>query len=57
MIVGDILDTAHIQKSVQGCECVFSFAGIAGIEESAQKPVEALNVNIIGNANILEACR
>lgn len=56
MIVGDILDHAKVEKAVAGSDIVYNFAAIADIDESIERPIESIKVNILGNSNILEAC-
>jgi len=57
MFIGDILDEKAVNKAVKGCEAVYNFSGISDIEEAAQKPLESVKLNILGNTLILEACR
>lgn len=57
MIVGDILDREKVTISVKGCDYVYSFAGIAGIADARQNPVETVTTNILGTTNVLDACR
>lgn len=57
MIMGDVLDAESVLLAVQGCDAVYNFAGIANIDECKEKPVEVVKYNVLGNVNILEACR
>ena len=57
MIVGDILDFDAVKKAVKGCDYVYNFAGIADIGFTKRKPLKAVEVNILGSTNILEACK
>lgn len=57
MIIGTILDEKKVKKTVESCEIIFNFAGIADIDEALQKPLESVKTNILGNTIILEACR
>jgi UDP-glucose 4-epimerase len=57
MITADILDTAALDEAVAGCEAVYNFAAIADIDEALGKPIETVRVNVLGNVNVLEACR
>lgn len=57
MIVGDILDERLVNAVVQDSEIVYNFAGIADIGEASQRPFDAIKLNILGNAIIMEACR
>jgi UDP-glucose 4-epimerase len=57
MVKGDIMDAKLVDSVVGGSEFVYNFAGIADIDESNGKPVDAVKVNILGNTFILEAAR
>ena len=52
-----LLDREHVIKSLEGFNFVIHFAGIADIGESKEKPLETIETNIIGTANLLEGCR
>ena len=56
-IENDLLDREHVIKSLEGFNFVIHFAGIADIGESKEKPLETIETNIIGTANLLEGCR
>ena len=56
MIIGNILDEKIVKKTVESCEIIYNFAGIADIDEALQKPLESVKANILGNTIILEAC-
>jgi len=55
MISGDILDIEKVERAVKDCNYVYNFAGIADLDEAKTKPLETVNLNIVGNTNILEA--
>jgi len=57
MFIGNILDLEAMEEAVSGADIVFNFAGIADLEEAMSRPRETVEVNILGNVNILEACR
>ncbi len=57
MIVGDILDQKCLDKTVEGQDVVYHFAGIADIDECAARPVDTAKYNILGTVQLLEACR
>ena len=57
MIVGSILDREKVKNAVASCDVVYNFAGIADIDEAKHKPIETVEINILGNTTILEACR
>ena len=57
MIVGDILDLNAVSKAIKGFDYVYSFAGMANIEEAHKKPIETIQSNVLGTTTILEGCR
>ncbi|MBC7427498.1 MAG: NAD(P)-dependent oxidoreductase [Bacteriovorax sp.] len=57
IIIGDILNLDQVVNAVKGATAVFNFAGIADIDEAKNLPIETVKYNILGNVNILEACR
>lgn len=57
MVEADIFDEASLDKAIEGCGAVYNFAAIADINEALDKPLETIEVNILGNALALEACR
>ena len=57
MIVGDLLDQAALDQAIDGCEVVYNFAAIADLDEALSKPLETARINVLGNVQVLEACR
>jgi UDP-glucose 4-epimerase len=57
MVVGDILDETLVDKAVAGCNAVYNFAAIADLDEAREKPIETVQINILGNVLVLDACR
>ena len=57
MVVGDILDFDRVEEALRGCDYVYNFAGIADIGVACQKPLKAIEINVLGNTNILDACK
>lgn len=55
-IQGDILNRDSVAAAVQGHDFVYHLAGIADIDECAQKPIETMQFNVVGTAMVLEAC-
>ncbi len=53
---GDILDKKKVESAISDNDIVYNFAGQSDINIAAAKPLEAITTNIVGNANILEAC-
>lgn len=57
MIVGDILDLQSLQRAIAGTDVVYHFAALADLNEALLRPLETLQINVLGTANVLEACR
>ena len=57
MIVGSILDEKVVDEAVRDADMVFNYAGIADIGEANSRPVDTVRINVMGNAQVLEACR
>ena len=55
LIKGDILDTAHLQKAMDGANIVVHCAAVAGIDTVIKRPVQTMRVNMVGSANVLDA--
>lgn len=53
----DILDAEAVNTLVQGAKIVYNFAGFANLDDAIANPVKAIELNVIGNMNILEACK
>lgn len=57
MIVGDLLEVDKLNSAIAGAEAVYNFAALADLNEALDKPVKTVEINILGNVHILEACR
>jgi UDP-glucose 4-epimerase len=57
MITGDLLDADLLNKTIAGSDAVYNFAALADLEQASSQPIETIRINILGNAQILEACR
>ena len=55
MIVGDILEASQVRQAMQGQNVVYHFAGLADLDQAADKPLEAVSQNIVGTVNLLDA--
>ena len=55
MHVGNILDKNALDAALDGIDVVYHFAGIADINESAERPFDTINVNVSGTAQIIDA--
>jgi UDP-glucose 4-epimerase len=56
LVEGDILDAAAVITVVKDASHVVHCAAIAGIDTVIKSPVRTMQVNMIGSANLLEAC-
>ncbi|KOR36683.1 NAD-dependent epimerase [Planktothricoides sp. SR001] len=57
MLVGDLLDEAALDRAIAGSQVVYNFAAIADLDEARDRPLDTIRVNILGNAQVLEACK
>lgn len=54
---GDVRDDGWLDDHVAGCETVIHLAGVLGTHELLDTPHLAVDVNVAGTLNVLEACR
>lgn len=52
----DITDAKSVEDVVAGADIVFNFAGLADLDQCLENPVATMELNVIGNINVLEAC-
>lgn len=57
MIVGDVMDFASVDAAVKGSDIVYNFAALADLNIALDQPVKTVQINVLGNAHVLEACR
>ena len=57
MVVADLLDAAALDQALAGCEVVYNFAALADLDQALDKPLETVRINVLGNVQVLEACR
>lgn len=55
MVQGDVLDFDSLNKAMTGADIVVHAAAIAGIDTVIKNPVQTMEVNMIGTANVLRA--
>jgi len=56
-VVCDIMNDQEVKNIVADAEVVYNFAGFSDLDRSLQLPRETIEQNVIGNINILEACK
>ena len=57
LIIGDVQDSEKLNQVIAGAEVVYNFAAISDLNEALYQPIKTININILGNLNVLEACR
>jgi UDP-glucose 4-epimerase len=57
MVVGSVLDTDALNAAIAGCEAVYHLAAMASIGDAIERPREAVELNVMGTVNTLEAAR
>jgi UDP-glucose 4-epimerase len=53
----DILNIEDILNVIYDAAIVYNFAAVAELEEAIQTPINTIKINVLGNLNILEACK
>jgi UDP-glucose 4-epimerase len=56
MVVGNVLDVEKLNDTITGSEVVYNFAALADLNQALEQPLKTVNINILGNLNVLEAC-
>ena len=54
-IKGDVRDLSIVTEASKGCDVVYHFAAVLGVDIVADNPVETMDVEVIGTRNIVEA--
>jgi UDP-glucose 4-epimerase len=57
IIIGDLRDNDLLNKAIAGSEVVYNFAALSDLDKARNQAVETIEINILGNAQVLEACR
>ena len=56
-LTGDVLDPEAVDRAVAGSDIVFHLAGLVDAAQSTAHPLAYFQVNALGTAQVLEACR
>ena len=56
MVVGEIGDRERLNDAIAGAKVGYNFAALADLNKALKNPVETINVNILGNLNVMDAC-
>jgi UDP-glucose 4-epimerase len=53
----NVLDIENVKDIVKDADIVYNFVALANLDDAIHNPINAMNINVMGNLNILEACR
>ncbi len=53
----NILDFEGVKNVIKDASIVYNFSAVANLDDAIHDPINTMNVNTMGNLNILEACR
>jgi UDP-glucose 4-epimerase len=56
IVIGDVQDSEKLHQTIAGAEVVYNFAALADLNQALKQPLKTVNINILGNLNVLEAC-
>ena len=56
MAIGNVLDAEKLNATITGSEVVYNFAALADLNQALEQPLKTVNINILGNLNVMEAC-
>jgi UDP-glucose 4-epimerase len=56
-INGSILDLDAVRKATSEVDIIYHFAGVSNIDKVKDKPLETIEFNILGTANLIEQAR
>lgn len=54
-IKGDVRDLKLVLQASKGCDLIFHFAAVLGVDIVADNPVETMDVEVIGTRNVVQA--
>ena len=54
-IKGDVRDYDLVKDLSKGCDVIYHFAAVLGVDVVADNPVETMDVEVIGTRNIIKA--
>ena len=55
-VEGDITRKTDVDPVIEGASVVYNFAALADLNAALKRPLDTININILGNALILESC-
>ena len=57
LVVGDVQDDKKLDQVISGADVVYNFAALADLNQALEQPLKTININILGNVNVMESCR
>jgi UDP-glucose 4-epimerase len=57
MLIGDISELEKLNDACSDADVVYNFAAMADLDETSSQPLDTAVTNVVGNINVLEACR
>jgi len=57
MFVGNLITGEGLKEAISGSDIVYNFAALADLNDALDKPVETVEINILGNVRALDLCR
>jgi len=57
LVIGDVQDSEKLNQTIVNSDVVYNFAGLADLNQALDQPLKTVNINILGNLNVMEACR
>lgn len=57
MSIGDISEFDKLEEVCREVNVVYNFAAMADLDEAASDPFSTAKTNVLGNVNVMEACR
>ena len=57
IVIGDVQESEKLNQTISGANVVYNFAALADLSEALEQPLNTVNINILGNVNVMEACK
>ena len=57
MIIGDVQEIKGLNEAIANAELVYNFAALSDLNQAIEQPIKTVNINVLGNLNVMEACR
>jgi UDP-glucose 4-epimerase len=57
MVIGDIQDSEKLDQTIAKAQVVYNFAALSDLNQALEEPKKTVNINILGNINVMEACK